>query len=386
MSASRRWVTAGLLAAILGPSGRAAAAETSVGVATWSMGHRSPVGISPVLALQGQDYSVVGAGIATGSDLFRGGRLTGSMLVGPRTRRPLELRLESGHHNLPDTPERGGLRGEARLHFAAARSGAWMSFAGELGYGVAPQRVGGGGALVGFGAWAQSHGARFALDLEQRSATELGGFGPVVPSEDTLAPPPVPEQSLVRTTLTIARTSVRWEGSRLALETSGGVTMGLTREPYRWAWASMQLRLTPDITAFATIGGDGADRYLVTPAESPGARVGIQLANWRSVEVRPLVMRGVARRWDVRRIDDRSYALTVWAPEARRVEVMGDFTDWEPVVLHQGGRDRWSVVVALDPGVHKVTLRIDGGAWSPPPGVPQSVDGYSGTVGLVVVP
>ena len=386
MSASRRWVIVCMLAAILYSPGRATAAHTSLGVATWAADSRSPVGISPVLALQGQDYSLVGAGIATGNDLFSGGRFTGSMLLAPRTRRPLELRLESGHYDLRDMPERGGLRGEARLHFAAARSGAWMSFAGEMGYGVAPQRVGGGGALVGFGAWAQSHGARFSLDLEQRSATELGGFGPVVPAEDTLAPPPVPEQSLVRTTLTTARTSVRWEGSRLALETSGGVTMGLTREPYRWAWASMQLRLSPDITAFATIGGDGADRYLVAPAQSPGARVGVQLSSWRPVEVPPLVMRGMARRWDVRRVDDRSYALTVWAPEARLVEVMGDFTDWEPVVLHQGGRDRWSVVVALDPGVHKVTLRVDGGAWSPPPGVPQSVDGYSGTVGLVVVP
>ena len=72
------------------------------------------------------------------------------------------------------------------------------------------------------------------------------------------------------------------------------------------------------------------------------------------------------------------------APGARFVEVMGDFTRWEPLRLERAGGDRWQTTVMLEPGVHQVNLRIDGGAWMPPPGAPTTADGYGGTTGVMV--
>jgi metal-sulfur cluster biosynthetic enzyme len=67
------------------------------------------------------------------------------------------------------------------------------------------------------------------------------------------------------------------------------------------------------------------------------------------------------------------------------VEVMGDFSDWTPLTLTRRGRDLWELALPLSPGVHSVNVRVDGGPWAPPPGVPTVRDGFNGEVGLVVI-
>jgi len=77
--------------------------------------------------------------------------------------------------------------------------------------------------------------------------------------------------------------------------------------------------------------------------------------------------------------------LTVrWAP-ARTAEVMGDFTDWKPLPLAPMSEVRWTLPVALSPGVHHLNLRFDGGAWLVPAGAFAVDDGFGGRVGLIVV-
>jgi hypothetical protein len=67
------------------------------------------------------------------------------------------------------------------------------------------------------------------------------------------------------------------------------------------------------------------------------------------------------------------------------VEVMGDFSDWTPLTLTRRGRDLWELALPLSAGVHSVNVRVDGGPWAPPPGVPTVRDGFNGEVGLVVI-
>lgn len=77
--------------------------------------------------------------------------------------------------------------------------------------------------------------------------------------------------------------------------------------------------------------------------------------------------------------------LTVrWAP-ARSAEVMGDFTDWQAQPLTPLSQGRWTLPVALTPGVHHLNVRFDGGAWLVPAGASAVDDGFGGRVGLVVV-
>lgn len=77
--------------------------------------------------------------------------------------------------------------------------------------------------------------------------------------------------------------------------------------------------------------------------------------------------------------------IRVRAAGASRVELMADFTDWRVVPLRPDG-DRWVVGLPLEPGVYRINLRIDGGAWTAPPGLPLLSDEFGGTVGILVVP
>jgi hypothetical protein len=83
--------------------------------------------------------------------------------------------------------------------------------------------------------------------------------------------------------------------------------------------------------------------------------------------------------------DASSRLLRVRAPGARRVDVMGDFTDWEPIELALTG-DVFSRAVTMSSGTHRVVLRIDGGEWQPAANTPAVDDDLGGRVGLVVVP
>jgi hypothetical protein len=70
---------------------------------------------------------------------------------------------------------------------------------------------------------------------------------------------------------------------------------------------------------------------------------------------------------------------------ASSVEVCSDATDWTVVAARQVGREEWEVVLPLGPGVHRIAMRVDGGAWGPPPGAPTTPDEFGGEVGLIVV-
>ena len=83
---------------------------------------------------------------------------------------------------------------------------------------------------------------------------------------------------------------------------------------------------------------------------------------------------------------DGDFALVIRAPNAHRIEVRGDFTDW---VTKDGIPDRngqWKLPIFIKPGMHRVTISIDGGAWAPPAGLPVATDDFGGTVGILIAP
>ncbi len=78
--------------------------------------------------------------------------------------------------------------------------------------------------------------------------------------------------------------------------------------------------------------------------------------------------------------------LAVFAPDARAVELMGDFTGWRPRNLARGADGWWSIALPVASGTHHVNMRVDGGEWLVPPGLPVAVDEFGVVTGLVVVP
>lgn len=85
------------------------------------------------------------------------------------------------------------------------------------------------------------------------------------------------------------------------------------------------------------------------------------------------------------RTADGAQHIEIVAPHATRVELRGDFTDWEPVQLDQNG-DVFRLGASLSAGLHRVSIRIDGGEWIAPANLPHADDGLGGTVGLITVP
>lgn len=79
-------------------------------------------------------------------------------------------------------------------------------------------------------------------------------------------------------------------------------------------------------------------------------------------------------------------AFLVHAPGAVRVEVAGDFSNWEPVTLSPADGGAWTTVLGLSRGTYRFNIRIDGGDWIVPAGVSRLADEFGGDVGLLRVP
>lgn len=68
------------------------------------------------------------------------------------------------------------------------------------------------------------------------------------------------------------------------------------------------------------------------------------------------------------------------AADARTVQLAADFTDWAPAYrLSETAPGVWTVVVAVDPGVHQYAFVVDGERWVPDPLAPKVDDGFGGS-------
>jgi hypothetical protein len=90
-------------------------------------------------------------------------------------------------------------------------------------------------------------------------------------------------------------------------------------------------------------------------------------------------------RVSILRVDDARRRIEVRGVTGSRIEIMGDFTDWNPVVLEMTA-DVWRLERAISPGLHRIAIRIDGGEWIAPVNLPRATDDLGGVVGLVTVP
>lgn len=78
--------------------------------------------------------------------------------------------------------------------------------------------------------------------------------------------------------------------------------------------------------------------------------------------------------------------FTIAAPAASRVEIAGDFSNWDPVWLSRNSDGSWSTALTLSPGIYEMNIRIDGGPWISPPGLQAKNDEFGQAVGLLIVP
>ena len=88
----------------------------------------------------------------------------------------------------------------------------------------------------------------------------------------------------------------------------------------------------------------------------------------------------------VRRQDDGSTRIVIHYPQsAERIELAGDWTNWDPVRMNMVAPDVWEVITAQEPGIYRYSIIVDGENWTLPDGVPSEPDGFGGEVGLLIV-
>jgi hypothetical protein len=256
-----------------------------------------------------------------------------------------------------------------RLHWAGTRAGAW----GGLGGGSAADAGEGRGiAFADVGAWAAAGPATLSGAL---APTTIGSEGRYLDAELAL------RANWRRLELTAGA------GRRWWREADG-------REDESWTSISLGIRVLDGFALTAAAGrfpsdparGFGSGDYLQFGARVGSARA-VDPEGWalrRAYRPRPPIAPPVVRAFEVRsRVAARVFVVE--APGAFRVELAGDFTDWEPMDLVRDDDGRWRLEIIVPAGTHRFNLRVDGGAWGAPPEVPTVHDDFGGVVGLLVL-
>ena len=181
------------------------------------------------------------------------------------------------------------------------------------------------------------------------------------------------------------------EGRAYAITVNGGVRAGFRGVDAfdGWGSASAERWVAPHVALVASAGralGDVVRGVPPTRYASLSLRVALQPR--ASLVPRPVAppMRGPRLI-----VGDAgagaARGIEVHVESASSVEIMADFTAWQPVALERNSSGGvWRLERAVEPGLHRVAVRIDGGEWNVPANLPRVSNGFGGTVGLVTVP
>jgi hypothetical protein len=286
------------------------------------------------------------------------------------------------------TEASNALQGDANLSLAFGAGGVWFSTAQRA---SASDSLPGHVQSFGAGTWRRVGRAVFTtsfttsgsdgkdflgLNLNAPASTE-GGL-----SKDTLP----------RTGNVPARhyadleSTVYWSRGPLALDGLIGTRVSSSYgQRSTWGHAQASWALGEQF-ALVAAGGSRAAEPAIGRLGGNYFSLGVRLASapWIAHALHPGA-RSTASSFGVR-AEGPTRIIYVHAPAARTIELMADFTDWQPVAMRHASNDEWRLAMPIAPGSHRVNIRVDGGDWGAPPGAGTVQDEFNGVVGLVVVP
>lgn len=173
------------------------------------------------------------------------------------------------------------------------------------------------------------------------------------------------------------------EAGALSVGLSGGLRFQSSSGPDAddWELVDASVWLAPHAAVVLSAGRTLTDFVRGTPRTTwVGASVRISPSPHLSLARRASRDRSLPRL-TVTRITAERVDVEIVVPNATSVELMADFTNWQPITL-EGIGGVWRVGRAITSGLHRVSLRIDGGPWTAPSNLPRG----EATFGLVTVP
>jgi hypothetical protein len=345
------------------------------------------VSLTPTVLYEGERTTLSAAGSFT---RFEGGIWSsqaiaaGSHFSQPRGpfRNELAAQFETNSHR--GTLRTAQLLAQGRGHLVAASDrGVWLG----AGAGHAWRSPAGSTVLrADFGAWAQLGDATVRLVAAHntvRTKTETTTTTPSVMAEVSSANTTVTSRGMVR--YLDSEAHIAWSRGRVAFDAAGGWrTSPDTTSARTWSLGG-SVMLTERL---ALVGSAGTNAFDVAQGLPAGryATIALRITTRAggALEMRSRA-RATARALETWREQDGTVLLVVHAPRARRVEIMGDFTDWRPLVMHREADDHFSARIQLPAGSYRINVRVDGGAWMAPPGTTPVADEYNGAAGLLVI-
>ena len=184
------------------------------------------------------------------------------------------------------------------------------------------------------------------------------------------------------------RLSTRLRGVDVAAR--GGVVTTMLQSPASTpaqGWAALRLGapLRDNVTLVAQIGSEPPNVVRMLPLRSTFALgLRIRALERHDAPDAPPVARTAPI--EVGPPDaDGERVLRLSAPGARAVELRGDLTGWKSIALTRGDRGLWELRLRVEPGVHHLVVRYDGGPWQVLSGLPQADDGFDEPTSVLVV-
>jgi len=354
---------------------------------------------NPWITLRG-DLSVTKSGLMSPL-VARDGRL--EMVGRSPSWRGFELSTDAHLDRFAPLPQSGTAvavgEAETALSFRAGTSGAWLGL--DVDHAWQDDSVGG-RPLMSAGVWHQFRGLTLSIGTQSHSF-RAGGRAPIIlQSRDSVVIDPanrslrdtlhLPEQVVDSGAAShVSRwsdltTRLSWAAGPVALDAVAGFSPKIDAAPSTvWGNATATIGIASRLSLVATAGTDASRGWLRVPS-SRFVNLGVRIspASLARPEPPPHV-RPAAASFAVRP-EGGAYLATLRVPSARSVELSGDFNGWQALRLREVRPDVWEATLALSPGTHRVNIRVNGDAWTAPPGLASTNDEFNGTVGLLVVP
>lgn len=326
------------------------------------------ISVSPMLRIVGAHGSLGAAGTFSQLDgaSTNSGVLDAALSANLRRWLVSEIQGISGGSAHSDGARTGLMLGLARLHVLSESRGA---------------SVGGGVGRTWDGSWHAVVQGEVAAWIAGRIGSAAVSVAPTV-IDDTI--------KYADALLSLHRRATTWDiGASVGLR-GGSQLPSLPANRSVWGSVAVTRWLRPGIGVNASVGTYPVD---FTQGYPGGQFVSLSL---RLSSIRPARDNIVSRpayepassdltAFEVRRIAGDSYRLRVRAPSARTVELAGDFTRWAAVKMDRQADGWWSTTVSIVSRTNEVNVRLDGGKWRVPPGLPPLVDEFGGTSGLLIL-
>lgn len=185
-------------------------------------------------------------------------------------------------------------------------------------------------------------------------------------------------------TLSDARAELGWDVSRIEFTAYAGQRFGRSMGPSRWGGVHALVPLAPGLALVARHEREPMDPLLHQP-DRTSTSLGFRVGQSGRAAAAGQASRGVARAASVSRDSQGRAHIAVEVAGARAVELLASFNDWVPVPLERDGQDWWRTPMPVAPGLVRLMVRVDGGAWQVPGNLPAEPDEFLGSVGLLTV-